>query len=185
MVSIDANYHLFPPTEGELALAAASGFTITMLRFCVAFLLSVPVAMVFRSFPRTVSGRHAYAIVTGFCLLYYPFGNGILHFFVSSAVVYCLMLLAPRNCGNLTWGFAMSYLIMNHVKQASGLSWKVRLWCVLGGQWAVLGGRWAVLGGRPVSWRSRFTWLTRSTLVGLVLRRKATWISPGHKWWLL
>jgi lysophospholipid acyltransferase len=124
MLSIDVNHHLFPPTDGERAFAQKIGFTITMLRFCMAFLLSVPVAAVFRVFPRSVTGRHIYAIVTGFCLLYFPFGTGMVHFVVSSAVVYCLMLAAPYNCGKMTWIFAFSYLIMNHVKQTSGLSWK-------------------------------------------------------------
>ncbi len=121
---VDVSHHLFPPTAGEVGLASSLGFTWTMLRFTVAFLLSIPTAMVFRVLPNVPTLRHIYAIVTGFCLLYYPFGAGVLHLFVSSAVVYGCMLLSPRNCGSLAWVFSMGYLILNHVNQASGLSWK-------------------------------------------------------------
>lgn len=101
-------------------MASSLGFTVAMLRFTIAFLLSVPIALVFKHVPDTRNNvlRHVYAIVTGFCLLYYPFGAGILHLLVSSSVVYALMLLTPRNCGTLSWVFAMGYLIANHVKQA-------------------------------------------------------------------
>ena len=126
MISLDfdTSHHLFPPSAEEMALASSVGFTWTMLRFSVAFLLSIPVAIAFRLLPKSPTLRHAYAIVTGFCLLYYPFGAGILHLGVSSTVVYACMWLAPRNCGSLAWVFSMGYLIMNHVRQTSGLSWK-------------------------------------------------------------
>ena len=34
------------------------------------------------------------------------------------------MLVFPRQCGTLTWFFAMPYLIANHIAQASGMMWK-------------------------------------------------------------
>lgn len=105
-------------------MADSLGFTITMFRFVIAFLMSVPVSMIFKRFPRTVTGRHVYAIVTGFLLIYYPFGAGCFHALVTSTVVYLCMILFPTQCGTLAWFFSFPYLIMNHVHQASGLAWK-------------------------------------------------------------
>lgn len=105
-------------------MAKSVGFTITMFRFVIAFLMSVPVSIVFRWFPKTVTGRHLYAIVTGFLLIYYPFGAGCFHAIVTSTVVYIFMVLFPKQCGTLAWSFSFPYLIINHVNQASGLAWK-------------------------------------------------------------
>ncbi len=105
-------------------MAESIGFTITMFRFVIAFLLSIPVSIVFKRFPKTVTGRHVYAIVTGFLLIYYPFGAGCFHALVTSTVVYLFMTLFPAQCGTLAWFFSFPYLIMNHVNQASGLAWK-------------------------------------------------------------
>ena len=102
---IDVNHHMFPPTAWELDLVASLGFTWTMFRFTLACLASVPVANLFRLIPSSPNNvlRHVYAITTGFCMLYYPFGAGILHLLVSSSVVYALMVVTPRNCGTLSW----------------------------------------------------------------------------------
>jgi len=62
--------------------------------------------------------------VTGFLLIYYPFGGGCFHSLLTSSVVYVFMLLAPQRCGALAWFFAFPYLIINHINQASGMAWK-------------------------------------------------------------
>jgi hypothetical protein len=49
----DANHHLFPPTSWEIGAAASTGFTITQFRFVIAFLISIPIAYLFRLVPTT------------------------------------------------------------------------------------------------------------------------------------
>lgn len=65
-----------------------------------------------------------YSLITGFLLIYFPFGNGSFHAIITSLVVFVLMKMSPKYCGSLTWGFAFPYLIVNHVYQASGMAWK-------------------------------------------------------------
>ena len=55
----DANHHLFPPKSWEVGAAASTGFTITQFRFVIAFLVSIPIAYIFRIVPTT---RGAYEI---------------------------------------------------------------------------------------------------------------------------
>ena len=119
----DTTHTIFPPTPWELDAAASVGFSITMFRFVIAFLVSVPVSIGLRYIPTTI-GRHIYAIVTGFALIYYPFGSGCFHSLVTATVVYAFMVLVPDSCGALAWMFAFPYLIANHIHQASGMSWK-------------------------------------------------------------
>lgn len=113
---------LLPPQPWELNACASAGLTISQFRFTVAFLLSVLVGAFLRVVPRR--GRHAFSVVTGFLLIYYPFGNGCIHAFVPSALVYFCMCRFRTHCGTLAWLIAFPYLILAHVMQASGVAWK-------------------------------------------------------------
>lgn len=115
--------HLIPLQPWELDASAASGLTISQLRFTLSFFLSIPVAIVLRKLP-TPKSRHLFSVLSGFLLLYYPFGNGVFHTVVMSALTYLFMLRFRQHCGTLTWLVVFPYLILCHVMSASGLAWK-------------------------------------------------------------
>ena len=58
------------------------------------------------------AGRHAFSVIAGFLLIYYPFGNGCMHAFVPTALVYFCMLRFRSHCGTLAWLIAFPYLIL-------------------------------------------------------------------------
>lgn len=116
--------HLLPPQAWEVSFAAHAGLTLSMVRFAIAFFSSVPVAMLLRRI-KSPTLRHWYALITGFILIYYPFGNGCLHALVTSSATYFLMVAFRQHCGTLTWLTAFPYLIGNHIAQASGMAWKL------------------------------------------------------------
>ena len=58
-----------------------------------------------------VVGRHIYATVTGFGLLYYPFGNGVFHLFVPTVLTYFVMLQFQDTSATLSWLVNFTYLI--------------------------------------------------------------------------
>ena len=53
-----------------------------------------------------------FSTVTGFLLVYYPFGNGCIHAFVPSLLVYACMRRFRQRCGTLAWLIAFPYLIL-------------------------------------------------------------------------
>jgi len=55
--------------------------------------------------------RHIYALITGFLLVYYPFGFGSIHAVVPSTLVYLAMLIMPSSSGLLAWMICFPYLI--------------------------------------------------------------------------
>ena len=57
------------------------------------------------------AGRHVYSLITGFLLIYYPFGNGVFHAFVPAMITYFAMLAFRRQCGKLAWLIDFTYLI--------------------------------------------------------------------------
>ena len=57
------------------------------------------------------AGRHIYATVTGFALLYYPFGNGVFHLFVPTILTYLVMLQFQDYSATLSWLVNFTYLI--------------------------------------------------------------------------
>jgi lysophospholipid acyltransferase len=57
------------------------------------------------------AGRHIFAIVTGFALLFYPFGYGVLHLLVPSALTYLVMLQIREYSATLSWIINFTYLI--------------------------------------------------------------------------
>lgn len=48
----------------------------------------------------------------GFSLIYYPFGNGCIHAFIPSLLVYLSMRHFRKHCGMLAWLIAFPYLVM-------------------------------------------------------------------------
>ena len=57
------------------------------------------------------TGRHLYAAITGFLLLWYPFRYGTLHLFVPSLLTYGAMHQMPEHSATLSWVFSFAYLI--------------------------------------------------------------------------
>ena len=55
--------------------------------------------------------RHMYALITGFLLVYYPFGSGVLQAAFPCMLTYLAMLLAPRSAGRIAWAVNFPYLI--------------------------------------------------------------------------
>ena len=127
---------LFPGWESDVS--AAVGLTISEFRFAVSFFLSVFVSWIWRFVPTETgleamttplqhretrsmqtlvswsavcAGRHLYAIGTGFCLIYYPFGNGCFHALVPSTLTYAVMRYLRPQAASLAWLINFSYLI--------------------------------------------------------------------------
>ncbi len=57
------------------------------------------------------AARHIYAAVSGFALIYYPFGAGCFNAFVPTALSYLTMWRLRQHCGTLTWIIAFGYLL--------------------------------------------------------------------------
>ena len=55
--------------------------------------------------------RHWYSIITGFALVYYPFGGGCANLVAASLLTYALMRGMRQHCGTLTWLVIFPYLI--------------------------------------------------------------------------
>lgn len=49
--------------------------------------------------------------MTGFALLYYPFGNGVFHLFVPTILTYLVMLQLQDYSATLSWLVNFTYLI--------------------------------------------------------------------------
>ena len=49
--------------------------------------------------------------MTGFALLYYPFGNGVFHLFVPTILTYLVMLQFQDSSATLSWLVNFTYLI--------------------------------------------------------------------------
>lgn len=58
------------------------------------------------------AGRHIFALVSGFLLIYYPFGNGCFHALIPSVLAYAAMRRYRARCGTAAWLIAFPYLIM-------------------------------------------------------------------------
>ncbi|KAL3156423.1 hypothetical protein ABBQ38_000734 [Trebouxia sp. C0009 RCD-2024] len=112
-----------PSFGWESDLAAALGLTGSELRFTISFFLSVVASWLWRFVP-TTKGRHLYAIVTGFCLIFYPFGYGCFHALVPSTLTYVMMGCLRPQAASLAWIINFTYLIGCHVASASGTAWK-------------------------------------------------------------
>mmetsp|Transcript_19134 Transcript_19134/g.57764 ORF Transcript_19134/g.57764 Transcript_19134/m.57764 type:complete len:484 (-) Transcript_19134:1770-3221(-) len=109
--------------QWEVNGAEALGVSFSTFRFTLAFLLSVVAGMIFRLI-KTPRARHIYAAVSGFALIYYPFGAGVLNAFVPTALAYLTMWRVRQHCGTLTWIIAFGYLLWCHIASASGQAWK-------------------------------------------------------------
>mmetsp|Transcript_35537 Transcript_35537/g.78847 ORF Transcript_35537/g.78847 Transcript_35537/m.78847 type:complete len:511 (-) Transcript_35537:481-2013(-) len=119
---LSPKHNLIYDMSWEIQIAASAGFSISQLRFALAFLFSVPLGAGIRLF-RNKTARHLYALVTGVLLVYYPFGDSIIQAFPPAILTYLAILVAPRRCGSLAWFINFPYLIWLHVVNASGASW--------------------------------------------------------------
>ena len=57
------------------------------------------------------TGRHLYSAVTGFLLIYYPFGNSAFALLFPSAVTYLAMLRLRQHAATLSWLVTFSFLL--------------------------------------------------------------------------
>ncbi|KAK9819931.1 hypothetical protein WJX72_004021 [[Myrmecia] bisecta] len=115
--------NLITPFDWEVDAMAKLGFTLSMLRFSVSFFASIPIGAMLRYIP-SVPGRHLFSFLTGFFLVYYPFGNGCLHLVIAAVLTYFAMLIAREHAGTLAWLIDFTYLIGCHIYTASGTAWK-------------------------------------------------------------
>lgn len=98
----------------ELQLMDALSLHKDQLRFTFALLGSVFVGMGFHLL-KNPTARHAYSYATGLALLYYVWGNCVLHVFIPSALTYAAMALSPKSCGMLSWLICFPYLLYMHI----------------------------------------------------------------------
>lgn len=103
--------NLILPMPWEESACSSLGLSLSELRFVVSFFAYVLVSAVLRHI-RGTRTRHWFALITGFLLIYYPFGSGVMHAFVSSTLVYLAMAAVPSHCGTLAWLIAFPYLIL-------------------------------------------------------------------------
>ena len=61
------------------------------------------------------TGRHFFSLVTGILLLYYPFGNGVVHLLLPSILTYLIMLRIREYAATLAWLVNFGYLISWYV----------------------------------------------------------------------
>lgn len=52
-----------------------------------------------------------FAIITGFALLFYPFGYGVLHLLVPTILTYLVMLQIREYSATLSWVVNFTYLV--------------------------------------------------------------------------
>lgn len=109
--------------QWEIKGSETLGISFSSFRFTVAFLLSVLAGPIFRLI-RTPRGRHLYSAISGFLLIYYPFGNGCFHAFVPAFFSYLAMLRLRQHAATLTWLITFGYLLNCHIASASGQAWK-------------------------------------------------------------
>jgi lysophospholipid acyltransferase len=107
----------------ELHGAEALGVSFSQFRFTIAFFLSVVAGAVFRLLPNP-RARHVYSALSGFLLIYYPFGSGVFNALVPAAFSYLAMLRFREHAGTLTWLTSFGYLLWCHIGSASGQAWK-------------------------------------------------------------
>ena len=57
------------------------------------------------------AARHLYSAISGFLLIYYPFGNGCFHAFVPAFLSYLAMLRLRQHAAVLSWLITFGYLL--------------------------------------------------------------------------
>ncbi|KAL8112407.1 hypothetical protein AgCh_019933 [Apium graveolens] len=112
--------------EFELAsMASAIGVSVPVLRFLLCFIATIPVSYVRQLIPGGPPVKHLYAATSGILLSYLSFGfSSNIHFVVPMFIGYASMLFFRRQCGLITFVFALGYLIACHVYYMSGDAWK-------------------------------------------------------------
>ncbi|KAL2238177.1 lysophospholipid acyltransferase 1 [Sesamum indicum] len=107
------------------SMASAIGVSVSVLRFLLCFIATIPVSFFHRFVPGGATARHLYAAATGAILSYLSFGfSSNLHFLVPMLLGYASMLLYRKYCGIITFFLAFGYLIGCHVYYMSGDAWK-------------------------------------------------------------
>lgn len=57
------------------------------------------------------AARHIYSALSGFLLIYYPFGSGVFNALVPAFFSYLAMLRFREHAGTLTWLTSFGYLL--------------------------------------------------------------------------
>jgi lysophospholipid acyltransferase len=132
-------HNLIAPFGWERGITDATGFSVDQLRLVVAAFLAVlisPGVRLFKSPSRAClpdqrardppdppdvpcltpgalcpAVRNLYCAATGFLLIYYPFGSGVIHVFPPALLTFCTLHLVPRKAGTLAWLICFPYLI--------------------------------------------------------------------------
>ncbi|KAK1589114.1 hypothetical protein Q3G72_030605 [Acer saccharum] len=106
------------------SMAATIGVSVSVLRFLLCFVVTIPVSFISRLVP-TTGLRHAYAAASGAILSYLSFGfSSNLHFLVPMSIGYLSMAFFRAKCGIITFFLGFGYLIGCHVYYMSGDAWK-------------------------------------------------------------
>lgn len=103
--------------EFELSsMASAIGVSVPVLRFLLCFIATIPVSYFRQLIPGGPPVKHLYAATSGIILSYLSFGfTSNIHFLVPMFIGYASMLLFRRQCGLITFVFALGYLIAWYV----------------------------------------------------------------------
>jgi len=112
-----------PATPFEVEVAQWLAISTSQLRFTICLFACIPVAWLQRQI-RHVAGAHLFAVVTGLLLIYYPFGNGVLHVVPPILITFTALHLVPRYCGTVVWLLCFPHLIYLHFVNASGAAWQ-------------------------------------------------------------
>ncbi|KAF8412326.1 hypothetical protein HHK36_000287 [Tetracentron sinense] len=93
------------------SMASAIGISVSVLRFLLCFVATVPVSFLCRFIPGTLP-KHLYSAASGALLSYLSFGfSSNLHFLVPMLMGYASMLLYRQRCGIITFFTGFGYLI--------------------------------------------------------------------------
>lgn len=104
-------HNAIPIQDWEIRASSSADMHVTMFRMILSFLCSVLIGFVHRYVP-TATGRHVYAVISGIALVYYPCGNEIYLLLVLCALVYALLLTAPRSSGVGAWAITLPYMLV-------------------------------------------------------------------------
>ncbi|KAG7956715.1 hypothetical protein I3843_11G137100 [Carya illinoinensis] len=93
------------------SMAGAIGVSVSVLRFLLCFVATIPVSFLWRFVPGRI-GKHLYSAFSGALLSYLSFGfSSNLHFLVPMLLAYASMVLFRSRCGVITFFLGFGYLI--------------------------------------------------------------------------
>lgn len=106
---------LSPLTMFVASFSESSGLPIDKLNFLMVFLLSYPIAIVFR-FLQNTTVRHIYSAFWGILIVIYMVGNDFYHSLFSAMITYLILYFVRNPIGTkLIWMWAFGYMTGSHL----------------------------------------------------------------------